>query len=138
MNATNKTDVLAATDAFYTALNAMFTGDAGPMEVLWSEAEDVTYMPPMGGTLRGRAAIEASWEQQAALKLGGSIASSDVSAVVGADLAVVTSVGKGENPDAPGGPMRVEVRATHVYRLEGGRWKLIHFHVDPIAAMAGS
>ena len=35
-----------ATQQFYAGLNAMFTGDAGPMQEVWSHADDVTYMGP--------------------------------------------------------------------------------------------
>ena len=33
---------------FYTALNAMFTGDMKLMNDVWSHAADVTYMGPAG------------------------------------------------------------------------------------------
>jgi len=41
--------VREAAAKFYSALNVMFSGDAGPMKDVWSHAADVTYMGPGGG-----------------------------------------------------------------------------------------
>ena len=35
--------------AFHEALNLLFTGDAGPIKAVWSHADDVTSMGPVGG-----------------------------------------------------------------------------------------
>ena len=43
----------AASDRFYAALNAMFTGDLAPMNAIWSHGDDVTDMGPFGGRLTG-------------------------------------------------------------------------------------
>lgn len=42
-----------ANTQFYTSLNAMFTGDAGPMQSVWSHAADVSFMGPGGGIISG-------------------------------------------------------------------------------------
>ena len=54
--------VIAAQERFYTALNALFGGDAGPMEDVWSHADDVTYMGPGGGMQVGWPAVSANWK----------------------------------------------------------------------------
>ncbi len=79
--------VQQATAQFYTSLNAMFTGDAGPMQEIWSHADDVTYMGPGGGFLVGWNAVRETWEAQAALKLGGKIEPDQMRVTVGQDLA---------------------------------------------------
>ena len=48
--------VKAANVAFHDALNTLFTGDAAPMKAIWSHADDVTYMGPVGG-------MQVGWSQ---------------------------------------------------------------------------
>ena len=62
-----------ATTQFYSSLNTMFTGSTGPMQEIWSHADDVTYMGPGGGFLVGWNDVRQVWEEQAALKLGGKV-----------------------------------------------------------------
>jgi hypothetical protein len=42
-------DVRAASDRFYSALDAMANGDASSMTEIWSHEDDVTTMHPIGG-----------------------------------------------------------------------------------------
>ncbi len=119
-----------ASTKFYTSLNALFTGDAEPMQDVWSHAADVTYLGPAGGIQIGWDAVRASWETQAALKLGGKIESADLHVVVGNDLAFAQCYERGENLDAQGQPIQVSIRATNVFRKENGQWKLISHHTD--------
>lgn len=122
--------VKAAADQFYSALNTLFTGDAGPMEDLWSHADDVTYMGPAGGFQKGWEAVRASWEQQAAMKLGGRVAPEDMQIAVGKDIAITHNYEVGENVDKDGNPEKVSIRATNVFRNENGQWKMIGHHTD--------
>ncbi|PYJ34671.1 MAG: DUF4440 domain-containing protein, partial [Verrucomicrobia bacterium] len=66
-------DIEQAVGEFYTALNALFTGDVGPMKEVWSHANDVTYMGPGGGFQAGWDQVLKNWEEQAAMKLGGKV-----------------------------------------------------------------
>lgn len=122
--------VRAANAEFYAALNSLFTGDAAPTMALWSHAHDITYMGPMGGLEVGWEAIEKVWKAQAALKLGGRVEPKDIQINVGRDLAVVSDVEVGENTNARGVVAKVSIRATNVYRKEGGKWKMIGHHTD--------
>jgi len=115
---------------FYGALNAMFTGDVAPMTQVWSHADDVTYMGPGGGFEVGWPKVQANWAAQAAKKLGGAVTPVEMRLVVGQELAVVQNYEKGENTNADGKPQAVSIRATHVFRKEGGRWKMISHHTD--------
>jgi ketosteroid isomerase-like protein len=119
-----------ATAQFYTSLNTMFTGDAGPMQEIWSHADDVTYMGPSGGFQTGWNEVRDVWETQAALKLGGKVEPYEVHATVGNDLAITQCFEKGSNLDAEGNPLEVSIRATNVFRKESGEWKMIGHHTD--------
>ena len=115
---------------FYSALNVMFSGDAGPMKDVWSHAADVTYMGPGGGLTQGGPAVLAVWEAQAALKLGGDVQSADLHVTAGQDLAITHSWERGQNVGADGKVEAVSIRATNVFRKEGGAWKMIGHHTD--------
>ena len=122
--------VKAATMQFYSALNAMFVGNLEPMKEVWSHADDVTYMGPAGGIRVGWKAVLADWEAQAALNLGGKVVPSKFYIIIGPKIATVINEEKGENVDPDGNPLQVSIRATHVFRKEKGRWKMIGDHTD--------
>jgi ketosteroid isomerase-like protein len=126
-----------ATSDFYKGLNALFTGDASPMNQVWSHADDVTYMGPGGGILIGWERVRDIWESQAALKLGGEVLPDEVSVTVGGDLAIVCCREVGNNLDADGRPLQVSIRATNVFRKENGEWKMIGNHTDLLPFLDG-
>ena len=115
---------------FYSALNAMFTGDVAPMKEVWSHKPDVTYMGPGGGFQVGWDQVLATWEAQAAKKLGGTVKPDGMRITVGRDIAIVSNYEKGENTNANGKPAKVSIRATNLFRKEGGTWKMIGHHTD--------
>lgn len=119
-----------ASAQFYAALNAMFTGDASPMKEVWSHAADVTYMGPGGGFQVGWNQVAATWDEQAALKLGGTIKPAGTRITVGRDIAIASNIEEGENTNAGGKPAKVSIRATNLFRKEGGKWKMIGHHTD--------
>jgi len=127
---TPKVAVLTANAQFYAALNALFTGDADPMKKVWSHKDGVTYMGPGGGFQVGWKKILDAWEEQAAMKLGGSVKPKEIHVVVGADLAVVQDYEVGENANARGKVATVSLRATNIFRLENEQWKMIGHHTD--------
>jgi ketosteroid isomerase-like protein len=125
-----KKAVMAAAAQFYAALNQMFMGDLGQMKEVWSHADDVTYMGPTGGIKVGWNEVLKVWEAQAAMKLGGKVEAADMHVAVGQDIAVVSNYEKGENTNAKGQVQKVSIRATNVFRKEGGKWKMIGHHTD--------
>jgi ketosteroid isomerase-like protein len=131
----DKSEILAANDAFYAALNALFTGDAAPIKDVWSHSDDITYMGPQGGLDTGWQAIGKMWDDVAAARLGGKVAPVDVHVNAGWKLAVVVNVEVGENTNANGKTAQVSIRATNVYRKEGGAWKMIGHHTDLLPYM---
>ena len=128
--ATEDTEVLAAAENFYSALNTMFTGDPEPMKDVWSHADDVTYMGPAGGLQKGWPAVEAVWDTHAAMKLGGKVTSDRMQIFAGEDIALTLNYEIGENFDQNGVRQEVSIRATNVFRKEDGQWKMIGHHTD--------
>lgn len=128
--------VRAAAEQFYAALNQLFTGEMKPMTEIWSHANDVTYMGPIGGFQVGWDAVRKDWESQAAMKLGGKLEATEMQITAGTDLAVVSNYEQGENTNAKGEVQKVAIRATNIFRKEGGQWKMIGHHVDLLPQMA--
>jgi ketosteroid isomerase-like protein len=124
--------VKAANVAFHDALNTLFTGDAAPMKAIWSHADDVTYMGPVGGMQVGWSQVEPYWDKQAAKKLGGKVDPVDLYVTASPTLAVVHYYEKGAN-FIDGKPQPVNIRATTTFRKEGGQWKVIGHHTDTLA-----
>lgn len=127
--------VREATAKFYGALNVLFTGNAGPMKDVWSHADDVTYLGPVGGFKKGWAAVQADWDAQAALKLGGSVKPESLHVTVGQNIAVVSNWEKGEI-NVSGKVEAVSIRATNLFRKESGVWKMIGHHTDILPYLA--
>jgi len=131
----DRADVERAVDGFFAALNAMFKGELEPMKEVWSHADDVTYLGPVGGVLVGWDAVLKSWEKQAAMNLGGEVHPVGTRIFLGGDLAAVQCLGQGEN--MPGGEgAAVNVRGTSLYRKEDRAWKMISHHMDPLPYLA--
>lgn len=130
-NLTNNeaTAVGRANGEFYAALNAMFEGNLSPMETIWSHADDVTYLGPDGSFIVGWEATRKDWQKQAAMKLGGKVEPKEIHNTVGQTLAVVHNYEVGENV-IDGNPVTVRIRATNIYRMENGQWKMIGHHTD--------
>jgi ketosteroid isomerase-like protein len=123
------------TAQFYAALNAMFEGNVEPMNAVWSHTEDVTYMGPDGKLIVGWNQISATWKRQAEMKLGGKVQPEATHVTVGQDLAIVECLEVGENI-VKGKAQTVSLRATNVFRNEGGQWKMIGHHTDLLPYLA--
>ena len=126
----DETAVREAVARFYVAVNTMFRGDIMPMKPVWSHAEDVTYMGPMGGFEVGWNQVLANWEQQTKMKLGGKVRPEGIRIAVGEHISVVQNYEKGENINVEGHRKLVSIRATNVFRKENGDWKMIGHHTD--------
>ena len=123
----------AANEGFYSALNTMFTGKIDPMLDLWSHGKDVTYLGPDGRFLTGWSSVKADWNKQSAMKLGGKASHSNVRyfTVPGSGIAVVQDI---EQITTDKG-QKLSMRATNVYRMERGAWKMVSHQTDKLPAV---
>lgn len=122
--------VRAASDAFYAALNEMFSGNTAPMKAVWSHESDVTQLGPMGGRITGWNAVGAEWRREGGLKLGGAVTAEHVQVVAGPCMGYTVTEEVGRNMTADGEPVEVRFRATNVFRKERDGWKMVHHHTD--------
>ena len=93
---TIENDVRAASEKFYSALNRMLNGDAGPLGDIWSHSATVTTMHPIGGREVGWDQVRGSWEQVAQLTTQGQVRLSDQFIQVAGDVAYELGVEHGQ------------------------------------------
>ncbi len=122
-----------ATLNFYVALNSVLKGDVDPMTKVWSHASDVLDMPSSGGQESGWNAILGGYRNLTRQGITGSIAPAQVTVTVEGKLAFSTCIETGETRASGGYPLTHSERATNIFRLENGHWRLIYHHADAVA-----
>ena len=130
---TIENEIRAASDKFYSALNRMLNGDAGPLGDIWSHSPTVTTMHPIGGREVGWDQVRGSWEQVAQLATQGQVRLSDQFIQVAGDVAYELGVEHGQLTLA-GQSVTGDYRVTN-YRRESGAWKIVHHHTDAVQPM---
>jgi ketosteroid isomerase-like protein len=131
---TTKTDLDSAIELSHTAVAAVFRGDASVASTLFSERDDVTLGNPFGPFVRGRKNVIQAVERAAANYREGELTGAELIAKhVSGELALVVEIESGRAK--VGGATEfasLALRATSVFRLESGAWKVVHRHADPI------
>ena len=123
-------DIRSATMLFYAAFNSALHGDLAPLSAVWSHRPDVTNLSAAGGHAIGWNEVHAGFLNMSRLYPGGSIEQRDMSVVVGRDMGYSVCIETGQLRSADGPMVTFNQRATNIFRLEGGTWKLIHHHAD--------
>jgi ketosteroid isomerase-like protein len=121
--------VRKASREFYAALNAMLSGDSGPLAGIWSHSAAVTTMHPVGGRQAGWAGVKETWEQVAKVMSGGQVKLNEQLIRVAADMAY--ELGTEQGYVVLGGQkVSIAHRVTNIYRQEAKGWKIVHHHTD--------
>jgi len=126
----SENDIRAATLLFYAAFNSALHGDLGPLGAVWSHRPDVTNLSAAGGHAIGWNEVHEGFLNLSRLYPGGSIEQRDMTVVAGKGLGYSICIETGQLRSAEGPMVSFNQRATNVFRLEGGTWKLIHHHAD--------
>jgi len=119
------------------AVAAIFRGDSQPARALFSDREDVTLGNPFGPFALGRKQLEEALERAASNYRDGEVTDVElVATYVSGDLACVVEVERGRAKVGGGQEIfPLALRATSLFRLEDGEWKLVHRHADPITTL---
>ena len=133
-NPASEAEVRQAAEMFYSAMNSMFAGDAGPMNDVWSHASDVTNVGISESAQNmqvGWSAVSAAFERQAQAKSGTKVTARDLVVDIKGNLAYTECFEQWEQKsDEQGKTSAAEHHASNVFRYEGGRWKAVHHHTD--------
>lgn len=119
---------------YHLALRRLINGSADGYEAMYSQRDDVSLGNPFGPFVSGRSAVEQRLRRAAANYRDGEIIGFDeVSRYEEPKLAYLVEVERFA-AKVGGSDERVEVaiRVTSIFRLEGGVWKVVHRHADPI------
>ena len=127
-------DFHAAVEASHRALDAIAKGNAEPFFDLYSKSDDATLANPFGPPARGLSEIEQAGRRAASNYRDGKVLGfENVTRVVSGDLGYTLEIERFETRVGGADNLAVvALRVTSVYRKEGGQWKLLHRHADPI------
>jgi ketosteroid isomerase-like protein len=128
------TDLNTAIEQSHAAVAGIFRGDPSAAKALFSERDDVTLGNPFGPYARGRKEVEETLARAASNYREGELTSAQlVATYASGDLACVVEVERGRAKVGGGEALvTLALRATSLFRLEGGTWKLVHRHADSI------
>jgi ketosteroid isomerase-like protein len=119
-----------ATMLFYVAFNSALHGDLDPLSSVWSHRPDVSNLSAAGGWASGWNEVHAAFRDIARLYPDGRIAPQDILVVADGDMGFSVCRETGQLRSAEGPMVKFNQRATNIFRLEDGKWKLIHHHAD--------
>jgi ketosteroid isomerase-like protein len=121
-------------EQWHLAQGEFLKGNPEPVKERWSHREDVSVANPYGPPVRGWEQVAKTVEHAASLRSDGEFVGSEVVAkYVTAELAYVVQIERAKAK--VGGRQDITpyaVRATNIFRLEDGEWKVVHRHADPI------
>jgi ketosteroid isomerase-like protein len=122
-------------EQYHLALNEFLKGNPEPVKSFFSHRDDVTLANPLVGLpARGWERVAATLEHASSqFRDGENVGFETVAKYVTPELAYVLSIERdkvkvgGSEDTAPSA-----LRVTMIFRPEGGTWKEVHRHADPI------
>jgi ketosteroid isomerase-like protein len=132
-------EFLAATTPRLTeAETALHNGDGGPRIDMWSRTEPLTLF---GAAVSGRSWAEIGPTFEWLAKTFSNCTSYEneiIAAGANGDLAYIVALEHTTASINGAEPLPYVLRATTVFRREGGDWKVVHRHADSIRPPSGS
>ena len=127
-------DLAHTIEQYRRALDAFVTGDPATKK-LFSRRDDVTLANPFGPPVRGWDEVERVMEQAATqLREGEPVRFERISEYATADLAYTVWIERSRMKVGGADELvPVALRVTTIFRLEDGKWRIVHRHADPIA-----
>jgi ketosteroid isomerase-like protein len=127
----------AAFRAFLTrraaATAAFFAGDPEPWKAMASHTPAITMFGGFGGYEQGWEAVADRYTWAAAANAEGHVAVEIIAWHVTGDLAYTVAIERGMVRAAGATAATPKaLRVTEVFRKEGGAWRLVHRHADPL------
>ncbi len=114
------------------ALGELVEGRAASFQAQWSRSDDTVIMGAFGGHDRGWQQVSERLEWASKGIRASGRRTENLLTVVGQDLACTVDLEHMERT-SEGRTLHRILRCTQVYRLEGGRWKVIVRHADELA-----
>ena len=106
-------------------------GDTSAIRALYSHGDDATSFYGWGGYEKGWEAVSRRWDWAGRQFQGGTVRYEPVTVVASGDLAYTTDIETFTvRVDGVEQPAQWSNRVTHIFRLEGGEWRLVHRHAN--------
>lgn len=122
-----------AVEQYHRAAGEFVKGNPEPYKMIFSHREDVTLANPFGPVARGWKRVAETMDRAASLYRDGEIIGfENLAKHVTPDLAYIVEVERFKAKIAGRGVSPVSLRTTSIFRREGGVWKVMHRHADPI------
>lgn len=119
-----------AADAFYAAGNKLLRGDPAEFEALWSEADDISHLGPMGQICTGRAAVMAELAKESVMGFEGTLVADERRFVETPEMGLFVCIERTRGMSKAGEAIATDIRASTIFRKEGGQWRVLHHHTD--------
>jgi len=128
-------DLDRVVDEAHAAVDAFARGDSEPLKALYSHEADVSIANPFGPPVRGWPAVAGTMDRAATNYHDGRATGFERMAEYATpDLAYIVEMEHIEARMGGGTELTpVTLRVTTILRPEGGTWKIVHRHADPIA-----
>ena len=122
--------VAEAIARLHAAMADVANGDVSAVKALYAHTDDATSFYGWGGWEKGWDAVSKRWDWAGQQFKGGSVFYQPVTCVVADTLFYTTDIEtfRMNAMDGMGGATGWSNRVTHIFRREGGAWRLIHRH----------
>ena len=127
-------DIAQVIEQYHSACHAFATGDPAPMKSLYARSDDVLLANPFGGSSRGWDAVSQALDAASSnFRNGTPVRFEEVSRYTGADLVALFEYEHWETKvRGRSEPSPFHLRVTTTFRRDGGGWKLVGRHADPL------
>ena len=134
MSAVDEVDQLI--ERFHQVQGEFVKGNPEPVKELWSHGEDVTLNNPLSPPAHGWDEVAETMERAAAPFREGEFLSAElIEKHATPEFAYIVEIERGEAKIGASEEMTPwALRVTMIFRPEGGEWKIVHRHADPITS----
>ena len=119
-----------AADLFYAAGNKMLAGDCAPYAEIWSEGDDISHLGPTGNLCTGRKSVFEQFTRESGMGFDGTLVADDRRFVESSDMGYMVCMERTSGMTQAGETLRIDIRATTIFRKESGHWRVVHHHTD--------
>jgi ketosteroid isomerase-like protein len=131
-----KASVDAAIARLHAAMAKVANGDISEIKRLYSHSADATSFYGWGGYEKGEQAVTKRWDWAGQQFRGGKVRHENVTTVITPEMFYTTDIETFSEQNVAGveGTTGWSNRVTHIFRREGGEWRLIHRHANRLEA----
>lgn len=133
MTASDFDDVI---EQYHQALDDIVKGNPEGYKRVYSHRDDVTLANPFGPAVRGWEHVAQTLERAASNYRDGEATGFErIATCITPELAYIVEVERCQSKVGGRDDLTpIAVRVTSIFRPEGGTWKVVHRHADPITA----